>query len=135
MYRTIQRTRSVSVKVIFCCSGWRKRYSSSRECAEGNLECLVHYFVPLMPSPPYEKMSAKLYNDNTLSCYCLYNEAGHTTFNMQKETKTLTVLVGVVDKTQKSLRCVRLIYPLLYLPTQIHIPIGGERVTCHGPTP
>ncbi|XP_078370477.1 uncharacterized protein LOC144654268 isoform X2 [Oculina patagonica] len=34
VYRNVQRTRSVSVKVIFCCSGWRKSYSSSRECRE-----------------------------------------------------------------------------------------------------
>ncbi|KAJ7327685.1 dendrite reproteinration [Desmophyllum pertusum] len=34
VYVKVQRTRQVSVKVINCCSGWKKRYSSSRECTE-----------------------------------------------------------------------------------------------------
>ena len=64
VYRSVQRTRSVSVKVIYCCTGWRKAYSSSRECTEGNLYG-IHYTWLLMLSPILWKMSAKINNDNT----------------------------------------------------------------------
>ncbi|CAH3171466.1 unnamed protein product, partial [Porites evermanni] len=34
VYRSVQRTRSTSVTVIYCCSGWQKAYSSSKECRQ-----------------------------------------------------------------------------------------------------
>ena len=50
VYRTVQRTRTVTKKVIYCCTGWKKRYSSSRDCREGKLKS-IHYFLLLMPFP------------------------------------------------------------------------------------
>ena len=69
VYRTVQRTRSDSVKVIYCCTGWKKRYSTSRECTEGKLKS-IHYSLLLLSFPmhPMKKMSAKIKNDNTFSC-------------------------------------------------------------------
>ena len=40
-YRSVQRTRSISVTVIYCCSGWQKVYSSSRECRKGTFKRLL----------------------------------------------------------------------------------------------
>ena len=37
VYYTVKRTRNVYVKIIYCCSGWKKSYSSSRECTTGTL--------------------------------------------------------------------------------------------------
>lgn len=34
MYYFVQRTRNVNVKIIYCCSGWKKSPSSSRECTK-----------------------------------------------------------------------------------------------------
>ena len=34
VYRSVRKTRTISSTVIYCCSGWQKAYSSSRECRE-----------------------------------------------------------------------------------------------------
>ena len=41
MYYTTERTRNVYVKIIYCCSGWKKSHSSSRECTKGTLTSRV----------------------------------------------------------------------------------------------
>ena len=57
VYIRVQRTRRVSVKVLSCCHGWKKRYYGSRECAKGKLkfsyQCrkLFHLTISLMQVP------------------------------------------------------------------------------------
>ena len=45
MYYVTQRTRNVNVKIIYCCSGWKKSHSSSRECTKGTLTSPVIFFI------------------------------------------------------------------------------------------
>ena len=121
VYRTVQRTRTVSVKVIYCCTGWKKRYSSSRQCTEGKVKS-IHYSLLLMPFPLHymKKMSAKINNDNTFSCrfavlslrvtklsssvlllHGLNTEAGYATFKLvANRNEMLTVLVSESQNPQ-----------------------------------
>ena len=41
VYRSVRKTRTISSTVIYCCSGWQKAYSSSRECREGTFQRLL----------------------------------------------------------------------------------------------
>ena len=41
VYRSVRKTRTISSTVIYCCSGWQKAYSSSRECREGTFQSLL----------------------------------------------------------------------------------------------
>ena len=41
VYRSVRKTRTISSTVIYCCSGWQKAYSSSRETREGTFKRLL----------------------------------------------------------------------------------------------
>ena len=91
VYRTVQRTRSVSVNVIYCCTGWKKRYSSSRECTEGKLKS-IHYSLYLMYYFLVVSLNFlwELPDYRVLSYYWLNAEAGNATLKSQIEREYST---------------------------------------------